>query len=409
VGTITSNADVLVGGRRNDPAVLSTAGFTLTGRISEIILYSAAVNEAQRIIIHNYLSAKYNITLAGNNVYTMDNAGNDNYDFDVAGIGQAADGSSHRDSRGSGIVRMWNPNALADSEFLMWGHDGATLYSNDITDVDGTIIEERLSRTWRVSESADVGTVSVSFDLSQLGTPLGSNLRLLIDRNENGFADNDVTPVAGSFADNIVVFSGINFQNGDRFSLGNTDLGDPLPVELTGFRAVAENHVVRLNWATASETNNNFFTVERSKNAKDWQVVKNIPGAGTSHVKNYYETVDDGPYSGASYYRLKQTDFDTKFKYFNVVRVVVDLEKPLVIYPNPFNNSFKISADSEIADIHNTIKLFTSSGIEVPVRITKDNDDQVTIDPGSIPGGLYLLKITNGSIIKTVKVVKSGN
>lgn len=400
--------DVLIGARRENTA--TDFGFPLTGNIAEIVMYSASVNTAQRIIISNYLAAKYNIALfAANDIYDMDDNANGDYDFEVVGVGQASDNTRQIDSRGTGIVRMWAPNDLTEDtdDFLLWGHDNGLL-EGSTADVDGTIIEERLIRIWRVSETADVGTVNISFDISSLnGAALGTNLRLLIDRNGNGFADNDVTPVAAtSFSNDVAAFSGINFQDGDRFTLGNTDLANPLPVELLGFRATVEDRVVRLNWATASETNNHFFTIERSKNAKDWQVVKNIPGAGTSQVKNYYETVDDGPFTGVSYYRLKQTDFDEKFEYFNIVRVVVDQEKPLVIYPNPFTNAFKVSADFTTTENPQNVKLFTSNGVEVPVHLKKEND-QLLVDTGDIPNGLYVLRIVDGLMIKTIKVIKT--
>ena len=153
-----------------------------------------------------------------NDLYDRDDMGNGDFDYDVAGVGQASDGSNHRDARGSGIVRMWNLSNLSDGEFLFWGHDNTSLTSAQTTDVDGTVIEERLSRVWSVSETGDVGTVSLSFDFSALPSPLGSNLRLLIDRDGDGFMDNDVTPIEGAESNDIVTFSNINFSDGDRFT-----------------------------------------------------------------------------------------------------------------------------------------------------------------------------------------------
>ena len=142
----------------------------------------------------------------------MDDNGNGDFDFEVAGIGQASDGSNHLDAQGSSIVRMWNPSALGNSEFLIWGHDNTLLTNTSTaigTAVDGTVIEERVSRIWRLTETGDVGTVSVSFDFSPFDDPLGSNLRLLIDRDGDGFADNDVTPISGSSSGTTVVFSNV--------------------------------------------------------------------------------------------------------------------------------------------------------------------------------------------------------
>lgn len=395
--------EVLIGARRDTGPANGSEGFLFTGNIAELMMYNRQINTAHRIIISNYLAAKYGITLSANDVYTMDNAGNGNFDYEVAGIGQASDNSTHRDAMGSGIVRMWNPSGLSSNEFLMWGHDGTMLYSSTTAGV-GAPIEERLSRTWRVDKFGDVGTVSVSFNLDLLGTPLGSNLRLLIDRNGNGFADNDVTPVAGSFVDNTVVFSNINFQDGDRFTLGNTDVGDPLPIELVRFRAVAEENIVRLSWTTASETNNDYFTVERSRNALEWETVRRVAGAGTSKAMNHYETVDDGPYRGASYYRLKQTDFDLRSKYSDLVRVVVDHETPITLHPNPFRDHVTLAADFEPE--HSQVKLYNSSGTEVPFTMKHEGPDLI-ITPGNIPQGLYILKILDRFVTRTAKLIKT--
>lgn len=173
-GTLRSWTDFGIGRQGNE---------TWNGDIAEVVVYSADLNTAQRAIVSNYLSAKYATPLSvANDLYTMDSGANGNFDFNVAGIGQASDGSNHKDAKGSGVVRMWNPNGLANGEFLIWGHNSLN-FSGGNTDVDGVIIQERLNRVWRVSEVGDVGTVSLSVDLSgTLGTALGNNLRLLVDR-----------------------------------------------------------------------------------------------------------------------------------------------------------------------------------------------------------------------------------
>src|SRR5690606_20794074 len=129
-----------------------------------------------------------------------------------------------RDAKGTGMVRMTVAGpTLANNEWLLWGHDNASLTSN-FADFGAPILE-RLNRVWRISETGDVGNVTISFDISGLsGSPIGSNLRLLIDRDGDGFSDNDVTPISGGvIAGGVISFSGVNFQNGDRFTLGNTD------------------------------------------------------------------------------------------------------------------------------------------------------------------------------------------
>jgi Secretion system C-terminal sorting domain len=393
-GTLRSWTDFGIGRQGNE---------TWNGDIAEVVVYSADLNSAQRAILSNYLSAKYNTPLSvANDLYTMDIPATGNFDFNVAGIGQASDGSNHRDARGSGVVRMWNPNGLANGEFLIWGHNSLN-FSGGNTDVDGVIIQERISRVWRLSEVGDVGTVSISVDLSgTLGSALGSNLRLLIDRDGDGFADNDVTPVAGSFSGTVVTFSGINFQNGDRFTIGNTNLANPLPIELISFNAAAQQALVKLQWSTASELNNDFFTIQRSQNAEDWEDVVEVKGAGNSNERIDYETTDGLPYTGVSYYRLKQTDFDKQYSYSRVKRVEVTQAFQLKVYPNPSSGTFRITTGFEI--LPSDVKFTNMLGQTIPIKLQTDGTS-VIVNSDSISPGIYILRVSNGYWKQSMRVV----
>ncbi len=379
-----------------------TGGRNLSGDIAELIAYNTKLNLAQQIITNNYLSAKYGIALSASDFYSMDDVGNGNFDFNVAGIGQASDGSNHKDAKGSGAVRMWNPNGLSNNEFLLWGHNSLNL-SGGNTDVDGVIIQERISRVWRVSEVGDVGTVSLSVDLAgTLGSALGNNLRLLIDRDGDGFADNDVTPVAGSFSGTVVTFSGINLQDGDRFTIGNTDLTSPLPIQLISFSATVQETEVKLQWSTASELNNDFFTIQRSQDAESWEDVIEVKGAGNSQVRLDYETIDGLPYTGISYYRLKQTDFDKQYSYSGVRRVEVSQTYQLKVYPNPSSGAFRISTGFEIQS--ENVKVINLLGQTIPISLHTDGTS-VHIDSGSIPAGVYVVQVTRGYWRQSVRIV----
>ncbi len=372
------------------------------GDITEIIIFISKVNTAQRIIIDNYLAAKFGLSLSSNDIYTMDNSGNGNFDFNVAGIGQAGDGSNHKDAKGSGVVRMWNPNNLANGEFLIWGHNNLN-FSGGSTDVDGVVIQERITRVWRVSEVGDVGTVSLSVDLSgALGTAIGSNLRLLIDRDGDGFADNDVTPIAGSFSGTVVTFSGINLQNGDRFTIGNTDLTNPLPIELISFTATTQKSEVKLQWSTASELNNDYFTIQRSRDAESWEDVVDVKGAGDSQVRLDYETIDGLPYVGISYYRLKQTDFDKHYSYSGVRRVEITQAYQLKVSPNPSSGTFRISTGFEIQS--ENVQLMNMVGQMIPVKLEADGNS-VIVESKSLSPGMYILRVSKGYWKQSVRVV----
>jgi hypothetical protein len=98
-------------------------------------------------------------------------------------------------------------------------------------------------------------------------------------------------------------------------------LTEPLPITLLNFTAVPNGQVVDLSWTTASEINNDYFTIERSVDAVNFSSVLVREGAGNSSVVLTYTDVDAMPLMGLSYYRLKQTDFNGDFSYSDIVPV----------------------------------------------------------------------------------------
>lgn len=399
---VNNTTNTRVGAGQNE----SGPNFYFSGRIGEVIMYSKVTNAAQVILINNYLAAKYNFTLTLNDVYTMDNPGTD-FDHEVAGIGQASDGSYQRDSRGTGVVRMWNPKNLGNSEFMMWGHNNVAYNSSTTavgTAVDGTIVQERLNRIWAIGETGDLGNVSISFDVSTLtsGTLLGSNLVLLIDRDGDGFADNDITPIVGSFSNNKVVFSGINFQNGDRFTLGNTNASRPLPVKLVSFEATSQLGAVLLAWKTATEINNDFFQIERSTDAEHWIAIDKIKGAGNSNVPIRYQRHDNQPIQGVSYYRLKQQDFDGQIEYSSIVAVTYKSIATIQVFPNPSSGVFTVP---QMRLTEAQVQVFNSLGQKVYFTISADRDTQISLIDQ--PSGVYLVRIFDGQSLQTIRLVKN--
>ncbi|MEJ0029882.1 MAG: T9SS type A sorting domain-containing protein [Bacteroidota bacterium] len=370
------------------------------GGMTEVIIFNNKINLAERMIIENYLSAKYAVILSANDVYTQDNSGNGNFDFDVAGIGRASDGSYHRDSQGTGVVRIWNPQDLDNSEFLMFGHNGATLTTttNTAGTVDGTIIKERLTRIWRVSESGgDVGSFLLSFDTDQFsGNFVGSNLRLLIDRDGDGFQDNDVAPVSGSFSNNKIIFTNVTFQSGDRFTLGNTSATQALPITLVSFDAAPRENDVLVTWQTASEVNNDHFEIHRSADAEHWETITTKPGAGTTKQQINYEILDTRPLNGKSYYRLKQVDYDGNSSHSPIVSV--DFTGHIKVWPNPSAGVFNISSSDVYVEVWNTQgKKILSSMMD---------GSKTGIDISEQPAGVYVLKIYNSEGVSVHRLVK---
>ena len=130
------------------------------------------------------------------------------------------------------------------------------------------------------------------------------------------------------------------------------ELKTTLPITLLNFDAAVNGNQVDINWSTGSEKNNNYFTIERTTDGVNYEVVATIKGAGNSDHTLSYSANDMNPVKGIAYYRLKQTDFDGTSQVFKCVAVDFsgnDVNSDLNVqnvYPNPFGSSFSISIES---------------------------------------------------------------
>jgi PKD-like domain/Bacterial Ig-like domain (group 2)/Secretion system C-terminal sorting domain len=140
---------------------------------------------------------------------------------------------------------------------------------------------------------------------------------------------------SGSITTNVVVSEFSPFTFGDTL-----DGVNPLPVELLYFNAKFNGKNVDVNWQTASEINNDYFTVERSLDGIHFVSIGVVPshanGGNSTSILSYYLN-DDKVTPGVYYYRLKQTDFNGEYKYSNIdmVEIKGDADFVFSISPNP--------------------------------------------------------------------------
>jgi hypothetical protein len=161
---------------------------------------------------------------------------------------------------------------------------------------------------------------------------------------------------------------------------------------------------VELNWTTASEENNDYFTIERSEDGIDFDSIMSIPGAGNSVEQLRYSEVDNKPItSAAMYYRLKQTDFNGAYVYSRLVRVDTHELMPqdgLTMYPNPA---------SETLMVHNlneggiAVRIISNRG--TPVFTNSIVDAEMQIDVSNIPNGIYTVEMTSSGKRKVEKLI----
>lgn len=400
---------VRVGAGRNE----DTPDYYFLGQMGEVILYNTVLNSAQRIIVNNYLAAKYNFTLTANDIYDEDNAGNGNFDHEVAGIGQVDASNRHDDAKG-GIVRISNPSNLGNNEFLLWGHNNGSLNVTSTTDLP-TGIQGKLSRIWRVSEvnasggAINVGDIDIEFDLGGWANVNPSHLRLLIDHDGDGIFNEGMTGQVSVTSSNttcgLYVFrvTGGSLTDGDRFTLGTTNIiQTPLPIELISFAGSMSNGNATLTWKTLTETNNHFFTIERSLDGKTFQSVGEVQGSGTTKEQVSYAYVDYLPPSAVLYYRLKQTDFDGAYTYSDVIRVNnAGLGTQLVAMPNPVNSDESLiirirhHENVDMRTVH--LRVYDIVGHEVAISGEVENNELRIKFPDQRPG-VYIITAVSPQI-----------
>lgn len=176
-----------------------------------------------------------------------------------------------------------------------------------------------------------------------------------------------------------------------------------LPIELLSFTAKKQNNNVNLEWITASETNNDYFTIEHSVDGIYYSEIAEINGAGNSIEQKTYTYIDENPKEGTNYYRLRQTDFDGSFAYSEIKTVNINTEISSVnIYPNPVNgNTLTIETNG---DENLIFTLYDNIGAKMDVSVVKDNNKQ-TIDVSSLPKGLYFLETQMDNVSKYRKIL----
>lgn len=282
-----------------------------------------------------------------------------------------------------------------------------------------------------VPDSEPGGQVDYWTDSLEARYPSGANMKWVVYQSSTSHAViastvqatlyAKMTPSTAQGVHNLGYFvsdAGLDFSNATWYSasLNNAiTVSGVLPVELTSFSAAGTKDGVQLKWATATETNNRGFEVQRSNNGKGFNTIGFVNGNGTTSQKMNYTFVDRNAQSGKQIYRLKQMDFSGAFEYSKTVEV--DLSAPkeyslLKNYPNPFNPtttlSFALPVESEV-----TLSVYNSVGQLIKILAQgkySAGTQNVVFDATELPSGTYFYNITakgsNGTeFVQTAKML----
>ena len=162
----------------------------------------------------------------------------------------------------------------------------------------------------------------------------------------------------------------------------------PLPVEMSSFSGHSEEAINVLEWVTESEHNSDFFAVERSADAKQFSEFAQVDAAGTSVQKLYYSVRDDSPFSGVTYYRLKQVDEDGQFEYSETIALDNRHHADITVFPSPADNIVTVTL---VEDPEMTIPVVVRNAVGKTVRVTEFDQRVEIVDVSALPSGIYFI------------------
>ena len=178
---------------------------------------------------------------------------------------------------------------------------------------------------------------------------------------------------------------------GGSTPLFNENLCTILPVKLVSFSANVINDKVHLAWTTASETDNEYFLVERSSDAEVFTVLTRVDGSGTNHKLTSYTAIDEYPNDGSNYYRLKQTDITGHYEYSPIVQTVIETQRiSWTLTPNPASDFLYASVTTARAQTCSIVILDLSGRPVMKDRIDAMAGYSTTlVDVSELPNGYY--------------------
>lgn len=278
----------------------------------------------------------------------------------------------------------WDCNCVPSSTDDVVIDNGVTVSLNTSSTVTvASLIIEDSNNPTDVLDLSGTGTLEITNDLtvrnratlnidSDFTVWIGGDLvyenngNVEVNGTGNLYVNGCVDKTSGNADLTKVIASTLNFcVAGNGGCAASEDSGESaggcalLPITLVYFRAELNESQVELTWATASEEENAYFTIEKSFDGQDFEELSTIDGAGTTTAYLQYEFSDDSELASITYYRLKQTDFDGTFTYSKIIQVYQEKSGGYAnLYPNPTQgNTFKVDGfniSSLIVEVYNT-------------------------------------------------------
>ncbi|MBL0744341.1 T9SS type A sorting domain-containing protein [Chryseolinea lacunae] len=290
--------------------------------------------------------------------------------------------------------------------------DPTALYNTALK--DPTLVRVQTGEYWILNVISGITSAFVTLSWDAYSGTVNDLSSIKVARwNGSMWKDHGTAGVTGSASPATgTVTSSAKVTAFSPFTLATGNNNNPLPVTLVSFTAKLLSGEVELDWNTATEVDNDYFTVEKTKDTKKYSEVLRVKGSGTTSMASHYGGFDKTPYSGISYYRLRQTDFDGKTVDIGIVAVNNSggsENQTLLVFPNPARSvPLNVNLRGYGANEDVTLDLRDIKGLSILSKVlTTENTGELiyAIDTTSITPGVYILTVRGSHGPASVKVV----
>lgn len=227
-----------------------------------------------------------------------------------------------------------------------------------------------------------------------IGPGAGFNTRS--SKNSNIVEDKNVAAM-GSYSANFNGAGTGNWVAQEATFISTTSI---LPVTFSSFTGGCNRYgQIGLNWTTASEENNDYFTIQESNNGADWTNIGTVKAVGNSAVPQNY-SYSAAPGKGTvSYFRIQQTDLDGRFTYTTIIGVnpcTLTLTTVASVYPNPIAGSSLTGHVATAANETYTIEVVSSIGRLIARSQIAQPEFRIDL-PSNLAAGVYYARIVSAT------------
>jgi hypothetical protein len=260
--------------------------------------------------------------------------------------------------------------------------------------------------TYNISSASTNATVTLYWDESKELSGFTRNLAQMNHFNGSNWEKKGISGASNTLSGTIHYISA-TANSFSPYGVGSD--GSTLPIELSTFDVSKFNDNIKIKWSTLSETNNNYFTLEKSLDGINWNSIFSCDGVGTSTQMHLYNFIDEDAFNGLNYYRLMQTDFDGKYSVSSTKSIELkNNNSTFEIFPNPaILNELNIlikgncieTATISIDDMYG--RQYCSGSIEISRSIVTFKLSDIC----DLPPGTYDISIKGKTIFQNRKVV----